>query len=146
MGYRGDGTPIQGHGFFFAQSYTLWPLKCDWQPPSIQWRYSYVVLSFSNPGVVAWARPDSIHTNQSTFRTFTWSRRANNLPIPHLLGTLMDGPDSFGSCLGYCLEHTGHAITTLAKLLYFKGNVAFLAICHRPMCHGRCSFYAPSLL
>lgn len=31
-------------------------------------------------------------------------------------------PDSFGSCFGHCLEHTGHAVPALPKSLYFKGN------------------------
>ena len=39
---------------------------------------------------------------------------------------------SFGSCLGPCLEHTGHGVHALIKLLYFKGNTASLAMCIPP--------------
>lgn len=53
------------------------------------------------------------------------------MPIPHESGTLVDGPDFFGSCLGCCLEQTGSAVITLTKLLYFKSNLASLAI-HQP--------------
>lgn len=41
-------------------------------------------------------------------------------------------PVSFGSCLGPCLEHTGHGVHALIKLLYFKGNTASLAMCIPP--------------
>ena len=36
--------------------------------------------------------------------------------------------DSFGSYLGWCLEHTGHAVTALTKKLCRKSNLASLAI------------------
>lgn len=39
-------------------------------------------------------------------------------------------PDSFDSCLGHCLEYTGHAVSALTKSLYFKSNLESLAICH----------------
>ena len=52
-------------------------------------------------------------------------------------------PDSFGSCLGCCLEHTGHAITALTESLYFKGSPASLAICHPPGHFSVPSSYAP---
>ena len=41
-------------------------------------------------------------------------------------------PVSFSSCLGPCLEHTGHDVYTLIKLLYFKGNTASLVTCIPP--------------
>lgn len=36
-------------------------------------------------------------------------------------------PDSFGSCLGYCLECTGHGVPVLTQSLYLKGNPASVA-------------------
>ena len=42
-----------------------------------------------------------------------------------LQGTALD---SFGSYLGWYLEHTGHAVTTLTKKLCLKSNLASLAI------------------
>ena len=36
--------------------------------------------------------------------------------------------DSFGSYLGWRLEHTGHAVTALTKKLCLKSNLASLAI------------------
>lgn len=53
-----------------------------------------------------------------------------NLPILHLLGTPVDGPGFFGTCLECCLEHTSHSVTALTKSLCFKGNLASLATCH----------------
>ena len=53
-----------------------------------------------------------------------------NLPILHQFRTPVDGPDSFGSCLGHCLKYVGHAVIALTKSLYFKCNSASLAICH----------------
>ena len=53
-----------------------------------------------------------------------------NVPIPHWLGTLWIVPDSFGCCRGYSFEYTGHAVTALTKLVYFKGSLAFLVMCH----------------
>ena len=38
-------------------------------------------------------------------------------------------PDYFGSCLGYFLRAHKTAVTVLDKLLYFKGNLASLALC-----------------
>ena len=49
-----------------------------------------------------------------------------------------------GSCLGHCLEHTGHAFTALTKSLYFKGSPWLYAIPPQH-CGGR-SFRAPNLL
>lgn len=52
-----------------------------------------------------------------------------NLPIPHPLGTPVDGLDYFGSCLGL-LEHTGHAVTALTEPLYSEDNLASLTVYH----------------
>lgn len=53
----------------FAQSCTSWPLKCDPQLLSIHWVYLYMVLSFSNPLMVAaW---------------FEWQQRKGQMQWPH---------------------------------------------------------------
>lgn len=38
--------------------------------------------------------------------------------------------ESFGSCLEHHLEHIGHGVGPLTKSVYFKGNLASLAMCH----------------
>lgn len=48
--------------------------------------------------------------------------------------------DPIGSCFGHCLEYSRHALTASTKSLYFKGNLASLAICH-PTWVQRCLFF-----
>ena len=54
--------------------------------------------------------------------------------------------ESFGNCLGWCLEHKRH-VTALTKSLYFKGYPAHLDSmpCHLYAMEGGHSFYATNL-
>ena len=78
-------------------------------PPSLsiqQW-YPYMVFSFSDllmaPAWFTWRQEKSlvrhsVHTNQGIYRTLTQRKGANfiNFPIPHQLGTPVDGLQLLG--------------------------------------------------
>lgn len=99
------------------------------------------VPRYSSPSLTPSQWPAASHSNRGKLRLgqvpcphkarYIWREQAH---ITHLLISYSwefqwMAPDAFGHCCGYCLEHTGSAVTALTKLLYFKGNLASLALC-----------------
>lgn len=126
---------------FSGQSCISWPLKCDSWSLSSPWRYLYMIASLTplwwqpdfRVSSKAWIRPHLVSpTNQSTFNTSLGGRKSIKSNHQSLISWERQriATDSFGSCLGHCLKHIEHDVTALTKSLYFKGNLASLAICH----------------
>lgn len=122
-----------------------WPLQWDSQSLSSQGRCLYMVHAFSSPLMVAawlaWRQLEKLgsgqmwrHTNQGTFRaslrgagpTERICQSAAGWALRHM------APESFGSCLGLCLEHTGHTVTALTSHC-FRGNVPVSAAAALPL-------------